>query len=89
MAHGHIADPAVLDGAALVVFNSHSLSATVCCPAPWIVCHPPVDPGRYRTTPGARVTLVNLNAAKGAALFENAHGFADPPGNPHHQSCRA
>lgn len=69
MAHGEIVDPATLHGAALVVFNSHSLAATVDCPAPWIVCHPPVDAAQYRTTPGERVTLVNLSEPKGGELF--------------------
>jgi hypothetical protein len=69
MAHGFVVDPAVLEGAALVVFNSHNLAASVDCPAPSIVCHPPVVAGLYRTTPGDHVTLVNLSEAKGGELF--------------------
>jgi len=69
MAHGHIVDPAVLDGAALVVFNSQTLADSVDCPGPSIVCRPPVHADRYRTTPGDRVTLINLSEAKGGELF--------------------
>ena len=69
MAHGPITDPAVLDGAALVVFNSHTLAATVDCPGPSIVCHPAVDAALFATEPGDRVTLVNLSEAKGGELF--------------------
>jgi len=69
MAHGHIEKLAALEGAALVVFNSQNLAATVDCPSPSIVCHPPVDAARFRTTPGDRVTLVNLSEAKGGELF--------------------
>jgi glycosyltransferase involved in cell wall biosynthesis len=69
MAHGAIDDPSVLDGAALVVFNSRNLAASIDCPAPWIVCHPPVRAELYRTTPGEHVTLINLSEAKGGELF--------------------
>lgn len=34
-----------------------------------IVVHPPIWPDRYRVKPGKCVTLINLNAHKGAALF--------------------
>lgn len=73
MAHGEIGDPTALENAALVVFNSHSL-ARASVPIgdfsfPWIVCRPPVDAGAYRTTPGDRVTLVNLSESKGGELF--------------------
>lgn len=69
MAHGQITDPAVLDDAALVVFNSRNLAESVDCPSPWIVCNPPVHAPRFATTPGDRVTLVNLSEAKGGELF--------------------
>lgn len=36
---------------------------------PWITVHPPVDANKHRTTPGDRVTLVNMIEAKGARLF--------------------
>lgn len=69
MAHSGISDPAIFAGSALVVFNSHTLAASVDCPVPWIVCHPPVHADLYRATPGERVTLVNLSEAKGGELF--------------------
>lgn len=70
MVHGHLGDLARrCEGAALVVFNSHTLAAEQRCPAPWTVCHPPVDPTAYRTIPGTHVTLVNLCEAKGGELF--------------------
>lgn len=69
MAHGRILDAEALDGAALVVFNSHTLASSAPCPSPSIVVHPPVFAGRHATTPGDRVTLVNLSDAKGGDLF--------------------
>lgn len=58
-----------LDGAALAVFNSHSLRDATGWDGPSIVVHPPVHPDRYRTTPGDQVTLVNLSSAKGGHLL--------------------
>lgn len=58
-----------LTGSSLVVFNSHSLARTVRWAGSSVVCRPPVFADRYRTTPGDRVTLVNLSAAKGASMF--------------------
>lgn len=69
IAHGHITDLSSMDSAALIVFNSHTLAATVDCPVPWIVCHPPVIADHYRTTPGDRVTLINMAELKGGELF--------------------
>lgn len=69
MAHGRIEDLTALEDASLIVFNSHNLAASVECPSPWIVCHPPVVAADHRTTPGDRVTLVNLSEAKGGELF--------------------
>lgn len=37
--------------------------------APMVIVRPAVDPDRYRTSPGQRVTLVNMNPAKGGPLF--------------------
>jgi hypothetical protein len=54
---------------ALAVFNSHTLAAEVGWCGSQIVAHPPVDLAASRTTPGDRVTLVNLSANKGAGLF--------------------
>lgn len=36
---------------------------------PMIVIHPPVRPEDYRTKPGQHVTLINVNADKGADMF--------------------
>lgn len=69
MAHGKIEDMAALEGAAMVVFNSHNLAESVQCPSPSIVCHPPVDAARFATTPGDHVTLINLSEPKGGELF--------------------
>lgn len=54
---------------ALAVFNSHSLSKSVGWSGPSIVAHPPVDLDTVRTTPGKKVTLVNLTEAKGGRVF--------------------
>lgn len=69
MAHGHISDPELMAGAALVVFNSQALAESVDCQGPSVVCHPPVVADEYRTEPGDRVTLINLSEAKGGELF--------------------
>ena len=68
IAHGRI-DPASLGGSSLVVFNSLSLAAVSAWTGRSIVCHPPVDPRAYRTTPGERVTLINLAEEKGGFVF--------------------
>ena len=53
----------------LVVFNAewqmHALGYT----SNAIVVHPPIEPARYVTTPGNRVTVINLNRRKGGDLF--------------------
>lgn len=54
---------------ALAVFNSSSLAAEVDYDGPAIVVRPPFSPDEVRTTPGSRVTLVNLSEPKGGALF--------------------
>jgi hypothetical protein len=69
LVHGHLDDPTALDGAELIVFNSHALAATLDCAGPSIVCHPPVIADEHRTTPGDRVTLVNMCEPKGGELF--------------------
>lgn len=54
----------------LVVFNSRWIAAVYpTWPSPAVIIPPPVEPGRYRTTPGERVTLMNLSPAKGGFLF--------------------
>ncbi len=54
---------------ALAVFNSVSLAAEVGYDGSAIVVRPPFDPDAVRTTPGTRVTLVNLCEPKGGLLF--------------------
>lgn len=66
-----------LSHAKLAVFNSESLREEVLDRTEWgdypavpsVVCPPPVDPRAYRTTPGDRITLVNLSERKGGELF--------------------
>lgn len=53
----------------LAVFNSHVLANRVNWSGPSVVVHPPVRPQDYKTTPGDRITLVNISADKGADLF--------------------
>lgn len=55
--------------ASLVVFNAHAFAAEVAHDGPQLVCHPFVDPARYATTRGDRVTLINCCEEKGASLF--------------------
>jgi len=63
-------DPPVAD---LIVFNSRALRDEIVEASGWdgesLVIAPPVWPNEYRTTPGDEVTLVNISAAKGAAVF--------------------
>lgn len=63
--------------AALVVSNSAWIADTI---GPGlrpktIIVRPPVDPAEYRTTPGDRVTLLNLAPAKGGPLFFELAGM--------------
>lgn len=53
----------------LVVYNSAWMAADCGRCASGIVVRPPVLAADYRTRPGDRVTLVNLNADKGGGLF--------------------
>lgn len=56
--------------AALVVANSEWIAGVLSrWPGPLEVLRPPVEYDAYRTTPGDRVTLVNLSEPKGAPLF--------------------
>lgn len=58
---------------ALVVANSHATAAELgAVDAPVIVCEPPVRPELHRTTPGDRVTLINLAPAKGLLAWQLA-----------------
>jgi len=57
-------------GPDLVVFNTHWIAERYAEQAPrHVVVHPPVRPGAHATTPGDRVTLVNLSIDKGAGVF--------------------
>jgi glycosyltransferase involved in cell wall biosynthesis len=69
MAHSDPVQKGVLNGAALVVCNSQATSAALAWDGPTIVAHPPVWPDQYRTTPGDKVTLINVSPPKGADLF--------------------
>jgi glycosyltransferase involved in cell wall biosynthesis len=53
----------------LVVMNSHSMAHRIGWRGRQIVLPPIVNPDRYRTRPGERVTLINLNSNKGGDLF--------------------
>lgn len=72
MVHGFSADAAdklAAHPCALAVFNSQTLRDAINHDCPSIVAHPPLDHAAHRTTPGRRVTLVNLSKPKGGALF--------------------
>ena len=56
----------------LVVFNTEWIREASGYTGPSVVIHPPVVAGDHRTTPGDKVTLVNLNKDKGAELFYRA-----------------
>jgi glycosyltransferase involved in cell wall biosynthesis len=67
-------------GTALAVYNSEWMRAEAelffaeypkgVRPGRDVIVRPPVFADEYRTRPGSKVTLVNLNAEKGGALFE-------------------
>lgn len=59
-----------MDGAACVVFNSEAARDACRFAGRSVVCHPPTLPEKYATTPGDRVTLVNLSPAKGGRVFQ-------------------
>lgn len=53
----------------LVVANSTHTADALHPSVDRVICHPPINPDDYRTTPGDAVTLVNLSALKGGPLF--------------------
>lgn len=55
--------------AQLVVANSEWIEEAIKWPGETIVVPPPVRPSRYATTPGTKVTLINLCEEKGGRLF--------------------
>jgi glycosyltransferase involved in cell wall biosynthesis len=56
-------------GASLLVFNSQQMADRFAGYGSSVVVQPPVDVVAYATTPGDRVTLVNLSEDKGASVF--------------------
>lgn len=59
-----------LVGAALLIVNSQATADGFGdWGGPTVVCHPPTFPDDHRTTPGRRVTQVNLQERKGGHLF--------------------
>ncbi|MFJ8016240.1 glycosyltransferase family 4 protein [Streptomyces sp. NPDC096339] len=75
-------------GAELAVYNSHWMQREAelffaeypkgVRPTSEVIVRPPVFADEYRTKPGSKVTLVNLNLEKGGALFEKlARRMAD------------
>lgn len=70
MAHaGGPIEPGRLEGASLLVCNSEATRESIGWDGPTVVIHPPVWPERYATTPGDRVTMVNLSKEKGVELL--------------------
>lgn len=70
MVHGAIAHAdELLAGTALAVFNSESLRSEIGWSGRSIVAAPVVRVSEFETTPGDRVTLVNLSENKGGRLF--------------------
>jgi len=67
MTRAHITHAADLRG--LVVFNSHWMAAELGGHEKGIVVRPPVFANDYATTPGDKVTLINLSPTKGGNLF--------------------
>jgi glycosyltransferase involved in cell wall biosynthesis len=70
MVHGWTSDAeAKLAGADLAVFNSEASRSEFPFTGASIVVHPVTRPELHRTTPGERVTLVNLTPSKGGEVF--------------------
>lgn len=53
----------------MVVFNAEWQRHALDYSNDAIVLHPPIEPAKYVTTPGDRVTLINLNRRKGGEIF--------------------
>lgn len=63
---------------ALHVFNTHWVAERAGVKG--VVVYPPVNVSEYQTQPGERITLVNLMAEKGSAIFYKlAERFPDQP----------
>lgn len=55
--------------AAAIVLNSQWMAEAYGHPTNGLIVRPPVFTEQYRTTPGDKVTLINLNEAKGGQVF--------------------
>ena len=55
----------------LLVFNAEWQMHAAEYSGASIVVHSPIEPAKYLTSPGDRVTLINLNARKGGQLFND------------------
>lgn len=53
----------------LAVFNSEWLAKAVAWPGRQIIVRPPVSVADYQSTPGDRVTMINLTTTKGCEVF--------------------
>ncbi len=70
MVHGWCPDAKVkLAGCDLAIFNSEACRDEFSNGEPSVVVHPVTRPEQHETTPGDRVTLVNLAPTKGGELF--------------------
>jgi glycosyltransferase involved in cell wall biosynthesis len=68
--YGQLRDERITErDADLVVMNSESMARQIDWKGRQIVIPPVVDHDRYRTRPGNRITLINLNNNKGGDLF--------------------
>lgn len=81
MVHGTVADAATkLEGDTFAVFNSAAMRSEVGWDGPSTIINPIIDPEKYATAPGDRVTLVNLSANKGGqSLWLLAAMMRDTP----------
>lgn len=68
--NGHTSSYLARGGASLVVFNSAQMAETFASYGGYsITVRPPVSVVEYETTPGDRITLINLSKDKGAHVF--------------------
>jgi hypothetical protein len=54
---------------ALTVLNSEWMAGRIAAPHASVIVRPPVDPARYETTSGDKVTIISLTEGKGGHLF--------------------
>lgn len=67
--HSATAQATDLQGSAMIVCNSEATRSMLRFAGPVEVVHPITRPERFATTPGDRITLVNLAPEKGGELF--------------------